>query len=260
MGRVPTVLLAMGIAAGLVCLVVPLWDAPYFTAEPLKYEDISYVERGNPSETEQHLEWFRSKGLIPHPFPIAHVVVKNMEKPVSGQLAFSADDQARLVTLTRRYEEFILPFFRQHFAPTAWKQKALWERAGRRIIAEIPLSTVWRRYIPAFRYGITPEDARALAWQVTAEMAALKSMRDANMPATFSVEFQFRTPDDTYSGIHAVALKPGEVGVAKYPFYAIDTNDDQWSWEYEVCPDTKWVTRYKKVTLPKYLLVTLQTP
>ena len=260
MKRVGCIVIIATIALVVVFFFVPLWKVPYFEAESLKYEAISNIERGQPSEIKDYLDWFKTRDVVPHPFPIARVIIKNVEKPIAQELAFSEEDEARLAVLAEQYKKMILPFHGQHFKPSVWKQKPLWERAGRRIIAAIPLSSVWRRYIPAFKYGITPEDGLSLSWQVTTEMAALESKRDANSPATFPVYFTFYTPEETYSDSHAIALKPGEVGTAEYYVYTINMDEDEWSWEHEVSPGVKWVTQYKKVTLFRYLLHALESP
>ena len=89
-------------------------------------------------------------------------------------------------------------------------------------------------------------------------MAALKSKRDANSPAIFTVYFTFYTQGETFSDSYAFGLKAGEVGTAEYHVYAINMEEDEWSWEYEVSPAIKWVTHYKRVPIFEYLLSRFQ--
>lgn len=236
------------IAALIVCLA-PLRKVPYFEAEQVSYEALPYIERGQLGEGFDPRTGLNYS--CPYPFPIGRVIIKNAETPVSGQLAFSEEDEARLAILTEQFER-MKTFYGQHFKPGVWEEKPIWERWGREILAAIPLSSVWRRYIPAFEYGFTPEDALSLTMQVATEMAALESKRDANSSAIFEVYFTFNTPEEIYSGSDRIGLMPGEVGTVEYRVYKINMDEDEWTWEYEVIPDTKWVTRYKKVTLLAY--------
>ncbi len=71
---------------------------------------------------------------------------------------------------------------------------------------------------------------------------------------TFTVHFTFYSSGEQYSKDVTLQLKPNELGEAKYQATSIDANEDEWSWEYKVIPDTKMVTNYKKVTLLDYLL------
>ena len=71
---------------------------------------------------------------------------------------------------------------------------------------------------------------------------------------TFTVHFTFYSLGDQYSKDVTLYLKPDELGETKYQATSINANEDEWSWEYKVTPDTKTVTNYKKVTLLEYLL------
>ena len=70
---------------------------------------------------------------------------------------------------------------------------------------------------------------------------------------TFTVHFTFYSSGDQYSKDVTLYLKSDELGEAKYQATSINANEDEWSWEYKVTPDTKIVTNYKKVTLLDYL-------
>lgn len=75
----------------------------------------------------------------------------------------------------------------------------------------------------------------------------------------FAVLIGFNTAEDYYSNYTGditditLQLRPGELELVK--FYAADINADydEWSWMYEVIPQTKTLTNYKKVTLFDYL-------
>lgn len=272
MKRLGCIVIATAAVAVVVLAFVPLWKVPYFQTEPLKYEAISYIERGQPGETVEYmvggwsedvaklLDLVDEKYIVPYSFPIISVFIKNVETLVPEQLAFSEEDEARLTILTEQYER-IEPFYKKHFNwSKAWKQKPLWERAGRRIIAVIPFSSVWRRYIPAFKYGITPEDGMSLRLQVIREMSALKSKKDTNSPATFTAYITYHASGQSYSSRDRISLMRGEVGIVEFRVYEINMDEDEWSWEYEVRPEVKCVTRHKKVTLFRYLLHKFESP
>lgn len=70
----------------------------------------------------------------------------------------------------------------------------------------------------------------------------------------FTVHFTFYSSGDQYSKDITLHLSPDELGAAQYQATSIDANEDEWSWEYKVTPDTKTVTNYKKITLLDYLL------
>lgn len=247
------ILIAVIIALVVAFFSVPLWKVAYFEAESLKYEAISYIERGQPGETVDE------EYIVPYSFPIIGIIIKNAETPVPDQLAFSEEDEARLAVLIEQYEGMIIAHVYE-ILPSGWERKPLWERAGRRIIAAIPLSSVWGRYIPAFKYGITPEDGMSLLMQVGSEIAALKSKKEVNSPAIFEAYVTFRVSGHSYSSSDAVSLKLGAVETVEFRVYEINMDEDEWSWEYEVKPAVKWVTHHKKVTLFRYLLHTLESP
>jgi len=257
---------AMIVIAGLIVCLVPLREVPYFKAEQFSYEALSYIERGQPGERFERmvlvwsedgtelLDISQKEYICPYPFPIGRVIIKNTEiPPLSEESAFSEEDEARLAILTEQFER-MSAFYGQHFKPGVWEEKPIWERWGREILAAIPLSSVWGRYIPAFEYGFTPEDARSHSMQVATEMAALKSKKEATSSAIFTVYFTFNTPEETYSGSDGIGLMPGEVATVEYRVYEINMDEDEWTWEYDVSPDTKWVARYKKVSLLDYWL------
>lgn len=262
MGRAIGILMLIGLAALVVFFSIPLREVPYFEPQSLKYKAISSIERGQPGGTiKRVIGGFvqDEEYIIPYSFPIGRIIIKNAEITTPEQLAFSEDDEVRLTSLIEQYEK-IKPVYGQHLSLRGWEQKPLWERAGRRIIAAIPLSSAWRRYIPAFKYGIIPEDGQALMLQVTGEMAALKSKREANSPALFEAHVTFHASGQTYSRQDGTGLIPGAVGTIEFRIYEINMDEDKWSWEYEVRPDVKWATRYKKVTLFSYLIHALESP
>jgi len=270
MGRVVSVLAIIGVAALIAFFFVPLLGVPYFTTKELSYEALAYVEKGQPGETVERmvggwsedvaklLDLVDEKYIVPYSFPIISVFIKNAETSVYTSIAFSEEDEARLTILTEQYEK-IKPIYEQHFSPRVWKQKPLWERAVRRIIAAIPLSSVWRN-IPVFRYGITPEDGMSLRLQVAREMSALKSKRDANSLAIFEAYITYHASGQSYSSRDRISLMPGAVEIVEFRVYEINMDEDEWSWEYEVIPDRKWVTEYRKVTPFRYLIYKLVAP
>ena len=78
---------------------------------------------------------------------------------------------------------------------------------------------------------------------------------------TFTVRITFYTPTDQYTNDITLQLRPGELETAKYYAYwktdkpftiTIDADKDEWSWKYEVTPDTKVVNYHKKVPLLDY--------
>ncbi len=71
---------------------------------------------------------------------------------------------------------------------------------------------------------------------------------------TFEVEITFQSGDDQYTEKFTLELKPGQIEEVSMSASGIHYEKDKWSWEYEVTPDTKRVTRYKRVTLLDYLL------
>lgn len=255
LGCIVTITLVIAV---LVCLYVPIWEIPYFETEPLKYEATSYIEKGQPGETIKGIIYSAKDVpetlvdyIVPYSFPIGHVIIKNVEAPVPEESVLSEEDTARLAALTQRLEKMNL-IYAQHFSKSVWEQKPLWEREGRSIIAYIPLSIFWRRYIPTFEYGITPEDVESLLWQVESEMSALESKKQANSHGYFDVYVKSHTSGKTYLDQDGIGLIPGTVGALEFRMYKINMDKDEWSWEYEVSPSVKWVTKHKHVPLYEY--------
>ena len=268
-----------------VVFTIPCLQIPYFATQQFSYEALSYIERGQRMDEDHVVTSF---------FPIGCVVLKNTEGATPEQLAFSEDEarrEARMDILTRlvlakgderrtlRAELNLLEvadedrprmailngeyakvaaFYGQRFEPGVWEQKSRWERWGSETIAGLPASAVWRRIFPAFRYGITEKDATALLWRIAAEMEAL---RDKNkVHSSLVVESVFLHEGKTYTREGTVVLQPGEVRTAEFRAWQIDMDEDEWSWEYEVRPDVKWVTKYKRVTPFEYWLHMLESP
>ena len=291
MGRAIGILMLIGLAALVVFFSVPLWKVPYFTTKELSYEALAYIERDEPGERVDE------EYIVPYSFPIGRVVIKNTEKPIaSGEMAFSEDqetleakldistrlifaegderqallaelyllevaneDKARMAILIEEYGR-MTAFFRQHFSfkPDVWEEKPVWERWGRSILAKLPLSGVWGRYIPAFKYGFTRQDAWSLQRRVASEMEAL---RDKNkVRSHIRVSFSFYSQGETYSRDDGISLRPGEAGTLEFRVWQVNMDEDEWSWEYEVIPDRKWVTDHKRVTPFRYLLHKLESP
>lgn len=75
-----------------------------------------------------------------------------------------------------------------------------------------------------------------------------------NISGMFTVHFIFYSSGEQYSKDITFQLNPNELGEAKYHATSVDANGDEWSWEYKVTPDTKTVTKQKRVTLLDYLL------
>ena len=268
-----------------VVFTIPCLQVPYFTTQQFSYEALSYIERGQRMD-EDH--------IVPDFFPIACVVLTNTEGVTPEQLAFSENEarrEARMDILTRLIlaegderralraelnllevadedrprmailnEEYakVAAVYGQHFKPGTWEEKSRWERWARGIMAELPASPVWRRIFPAFRYGITEKDTRALLWRVATEMEALKDK--SKVRPSLLVEFVFLNEGETYTHEETVALLPGEVRTVECRAWQIDMDEDAWSWEYEVRPDSKWVTKYKRVTPFEYWLHMLESP
>jgi len=69
----------------------------------------------------------------------------------------------------------------------------------------------------------------------------------------FKVEITFHSGDKEYAEEFILELKPGQIEEVKKSAN-IHYDKEEWTWEYEVTPDTKVVTSYEKVPIFEYLL------